>query len=364
MSTSIEVPSLRKQIQLPGIKARKRSLSESSTGYPFVSLFSGAGGLDLGFERAGFWPCLALELDEAAVLTYRRNRSDVRILKKDLSSVAPGYIADRLAELVPKPIPRAVVGGPPCQAFSMSNVHKRNDDPRARLPVAYASILKELNRSNALDFFVFENVFGLKHKAHAAQLASFTELFAEAGFRIFEGELNALDFGVPQDRRRLFIVGINAKRFPHATFQFPGPTHKEPKTVADALFGLPEPIFFSKHLTEGSIPFHPNHWCMNPRSSKFDGRLKEGHMRGRPFRVLSWNAPSWTVAYGHREVHVHPSGRRRLSMLEAMLLQGFPQSYQLVGTLSDQIRLVSDAVPPPLAEVLANHVRQFLEGNL
>jgi DNA (cytosine-5)-methyltransferase 1 len=100
---------------------------------------------------------------------------------------------------------------------------------------------------------------------------------------------------------------------------------------------------------------------MVPRSDRFfDGSLKEGDLKGRPFRVLKWDAPSWTVAYGHREVHVHPSATRRLSVFEAMLLQGFPRGYELCGTLSDQIRLVSDAVPPPVAEALANSIIKAL----
>ena len=83
-------------------------------------------------------------------------------------------------------------------------------------------------------------------------------------------------------------------------------------------------------------------------------------MWGRSFRTLSWNEPSWTVAYGHREVHVHPDGKRRLSMLEALLLQGFPARYELRGTLTDQIRQVSDSVPPPLAAALATGLRAVL----
>ena len=100
---------------------------------------------------------------------------------------------------------------------------------------------------------------------------------------------------------------------------------------------------------------------MRPRSSRFsNGTLKQGEIRGRPFRVLDWDEPSWTVAYGHREVHIHPNGKRRLSVYEAMLLQGFPPEYVLSGTLSDQIRMVSDAVAPPVAKALAQAIRYKL----
>ena len=96
---------------------------------------------------------------------------------------------------------------------------------------------------------------------------------------------------------------------------------------------------------------------MNPKSPRFfNGSLSEGYVSGRSFKTLAWNAPSITAAYGHREVHVHPNGRRRLSVFEAMKLQGFPDAYVLDGTLSAQIDQVSEAVPPPLAEAVAKSI--------
>ncbi|GAA5478435.1 hypothetical protein Hhel01_01935 [Haloferula helveola] len=97
---------------------------------------------------------------------------------------------------------------------------------------------------------------------------------------------------------------------------------------------------------------------MMPKSAKFtDGSLVQGASWGRSFRVLSWDKPSWTVAYGNREIHIHPSGKRRLSVFEAMLLQGFPQSYRLLGTLSQQIRQVSDCIPMQVGFALAESIR-------
>lgn len=100
---------------------------------------------------------------------------------------------------------------------------------------------------------------------------------------------------------------------------------------------------------------------MTPKSPKFfDGSLTSARSSGRSFKVLDWDKPSYTVSYGHREVHVHPDGRRRLSVFEAMLLQGFPREFELLGTLSDQISQVSEAVPPPLAEAVAHAIREAL----
>jgi len=330
---------------------------------PVVSLFSGSGGLDEGFVQAGFSPVLAMDIDRAACETFNWNHPRVRILKKDLSEAVNGYVVERLSELPSVVRPIGVIGGPPCQAFSLSNVHKRSDDPRLRLPGNYAHILSELNKHYALDFFVFENVLGLRNKAHAELFGYFKELFASAGFTIFEGELDAQDFGVAQVRKRVFVVGFNSKEYKAVRFEFPKGNPAQRKTVREIIGKLPPPVFFERGMSSEDVPHHPNHWCLKPRSKKFfNGFLKEGDVKGRPFRVLEWGKPSWTVAYGHREVHIHPSGKRRLSIYEAMLLQGFRPEYVLKGNLSDQIRLVSDAVPPPLARALAESVLRVLDA--
>jgi DNA (cytosine-5)-methyltransferase 1 len=325
--------------------------------FPVISMFSGAGGLDTGFVQAGFTPVLAIDANGAACQTYRTNHPTVQVIRTDLSHVNPQYVIDRLKELPEKVRPIGIIGGPPCEAFSNSNGHKRSDDPRAKLSEHYARLLTGLNRELDLDFFVFENVTGLKNQ-HAALFSSFKRLFTAAGFWIYEEELDARLFGVPQIRKRVLIVGLNAKKYQRIDFEFPTKNGSQLRTVRDAIEGLPAPVYFRPGLSADQIPFHPNHWCMTPRSPRFfNESLEEGEIVGRPFRVLNWDEPSWTVAYGHREVHVHPTGKRRLSVYEAMRLQGFPRHYQLEGTLSDQISLVSDAVPPPLARALAEKIR-------
>jgi DNA (cytosine-5)-methyltransferase 1 len=338
------------------------SIPELRQRIPVVSLFSGSGGLDEGFVQAGFSPVLAMDNDRAACETFEWNHPRVRILKKDLSQAVNGYVVERLSELPSAVRPIGVIGGPPCQAFSMSNVHKRSDDPRLKLPENYAHILAELNKHYGLDFFVFENVLGLKHKAHSELFGYFKGLFASAGFTVFEGELDAQDFGVAQVRKRVFVVGFNKRKYKSISFEFPKGNPARRNTVREMIGSLPLPTIFERGMRSEDVPVHPNHWCMRPRSEKFfNGFLKEGDVKGRPFRVLEWGKPSWTVAYGHREVHIHPSGLRRLSIYEAMLLQGFRSDYVLRGTLTDQIRLVSDAVPPPLARALAESVLKVLK---
>ena len=334
---------------------------------PLLSLFCGPGGLDQGFEVKGFTTLLAVDSNAIAVETYNFNRPASPIaVRLDLATTSATYVADawsRTAE--EKGVeggPVGVIGGPPCQAFSISNVHKFENDPRAKLPLAYAAILKELTSRWEIDFFLFENVAGLGSARHSDSLEEFKSRFADAGFEnVGEFTLDAVDFDVPQHRRRMFIVGTRAG----AGIGFVVPTGNggHARTVNEAIGALPEPAFFRRDLDASSIPHHPNHWCMNPRSRKFgDGSLAFGTNRGRSLRILDPSRPSWTVAYGHREVHVHPNGRRRLSVYEAMLLQGFPDDYRLCGTMSDQFRQVSDAVPPPLAAALAESVRNMLDA--
>jgi len=327
-----------------------------------ISLFSGAGGLDLGFEQEDLSAIVAYDKMSAAVNTYNHNREGKTAHEADLSSLTAGDIINEIGRIESVGLPRGVIGGPPCQPFSHSNVHFKENDIRRSLPARYATILKTLNEHYNLDFFVFENVRGISFKRHCREFARFRDLFRSAGFRLFEGLLDAVNFGVPQKRPRVFVVGFNKEKYGERDFIFPEADGTPIRTVADTIRGLPEPKFFVRGLAPEDIPHHPNHWTMQPRSEKFrDGSLKEGQNHGRSFRVLAWDKPSWTVAYGHREIHIHPSGKRRLSIYEAMLLQGFPKEYQLVGTLSEQVYQVSDAVPPPLARALARVIRSFLE---
>ncbi len=331
---------------------------------PVVSLFSGCGGLDLGFAHEEFDTVLALDINAAAVETYNHNRRKTVARVANLAEV-DGDAIIRMIEEQGIESPKGIIGGAPCQTFSKGNVHVKSNDIRHTLPEKFAAILKTLNGLYDLDFFVFENVKGITFKKHKETFVGFKELFEDAGFVLYEGLLDAHDFDVPQKRPRVFVVGFNKSRYSKTSiFHFPPPLWNTNRTVASAIDGLPTPVFFSRSLTPENIAYHPNHWTMRPKSKKFDnGYLQEGQSKGRSFRVLSWSSPSWTVAYGHREIHIHPTGTRRLSVYEAMRLQGFPETYQLRGNFGEQVTQVSDAVPPPLAMFLARSIRQFLSDN-
>lgn len=321
---------------------------------PLISLFCGPGGMDEGFAKAGFDTVVAIDVDGDCSRTMALNHPQAAVQTADVRRVSLSDL-DRLAGHEVAPV--GVIGGPPCQSFSRSNAHQKEDDPRHDLTLAYANILRNLNDRNPVRFFLFENVPALRGKKHEEKYQCFKQHFADAGFSLHEMLLDAQDYGVPQVRERLFVLGLNQKAPPPGEFHMPEPCGLK-KTVRDAIWGLPEPARNARGIDPDTLPMHPNHWCLVPRSKKFDGSLAPGKALGRSFRRLEWDKPSWTVAYGHREVHVHPDGHRRLSVFEAMRLQSFPDSYRLTGNMTAQIRLVSEAVPPPLARRVAESIKK------
>lgn len=335
--------------------------------HSLISLFSGCGGLDLGFENAGFKTLVAYDVNLSAVNSFNTNRNNDIAINADLTQISGQDIHNHIENRWPGEKPIGIIGGPPCQTFSRSNNNYKNDDIRRALPGRYAEILSELNQFYKLHFFVFENVQGITYRKHQTDFAKFQFLFSLCGFKLYEGLLNAKDFNVPQNRPRVFIVGLNENIYGNTEFIFPKPINENSLTVSEAFsqtFGekpWPEPAFISKKIKESQIPYHPNHWTMVPRSSKFNNFDKTNTSNGRSFRKLDWDKPSYTVAYGNREIHVHPAGNRRLSIFEAMILQGFPKNYQLTGNFSQQVKQVSDAVPPPLAYHIAKSIFAILK---
>lgn len=324
-----------------------------------VGLFCGAGGLDLGFRQAGFHVALACDSDKAAVASYNLNTRPKVGRLADLSTLKSEQLIDLIDEVSPNSSLAGVIGGPPCQGFSRGNAYGDPKDPRNKLPFRYASLLAALNNKFNLEFFVFENVMGLLNPRHEKRFKAIQRRFRDAGFRIFTQELNALSFGVPQRRRRLFIVGLNASLFPDVEFQFPR-GRGAARSVRDAISGLPRATLFRRGMTSKDVKCHPNHWTMQPRSKRL---AQKNSNDSRSFRRLEWDQESPTVAYGNREIHVHPEGGRRLTVLEAMLLQGFPHTYHLAGNFSEQVTQVSNAVPPPVARALARRILKTIHGS-
>lgn len=320
-----------------------------------ISLFSGAGGLDLGFKDAGFNIAVALDSSEAAIRTHKRNFPTTNSAVADLEDLKAEGVVSHVEKYVPRATSIGVIGGPPCQGFSRANTRSTADDPRNAYPALYIDIVRRLQKAYDVEFIVFENVLGIRDKKHVATYETLVARLDEIGFDVTEDELCALDFGVPQNRHRIVIRGL---RKGCGYESFPPRKRQGKQTVEEAIGILRPPVFFERNLDPDSFPEHPNHWTMQPKSSRFV--LPDTLTDGRSFKRLRWDEASPTIAFGHREIHVHPTGTRRLSIFEAMRLQGFPDRFVLEGNLSEQVEQVSNAVPPPLARSVARAIRRAL----
>lgn len=318
-----------------------------------ISLFCGAGGLDWGFHQEGFQIPLAIDISGAAIRTHKANFPQTHSVAGDLIELQPEGVHRLVSEQVNAGARIGLIGGPPCQGFSRANTTSQANDPRNQLPRLYLDIVKRLQIDYTVDFVVLENVLGIRDKKHADTYKALIDGLVDLGFDVTEKELCALDFGVPQNRRRVILSAMRKGQgyLPVKPLEKSGL-----KTVREAISHLAEPVFFNRTLTPTDIPVHPNHWTMQPKSPRFL-KPESNYPEGRSFKRLAWDKASPTVAFGNREIHVHPNGRRRLSIYEAMILQGFPPSFVLEGNLSEQVEQVSNAVPPPLAQSVAAAVR-------
>jgi len=321
-----------------------------------ISLFAGAGGLDLGFKDEGFEIVAAFDISESAIRSHKRNFPTTEAIVADLVALQPSGVLTKIADLVARGERIGIIGGPPCQGFSRANASSRADDPRNEMPNLYLQIIKELQKKYAVEFIVLENVLGIRDKKHAQIYKALITGLGDLNFSVSENELCAVDFGVPQNRRRVIVSGLNRSG---GYSEIVITKALGLRTVKEAIGELGEPAFFRKGLSIEEIPCHPNHWTMMPKSPRFKNPTAYS-APARSFRKLKWDKPSPTIAFGNREIHVHPSGKRRLSIYEAMLLQGFPTTFVLEGNLSQQVQQISNAVPPPLARCIATAVRHSL----
>lgn len=321
-----------------------------------ISVFSGAGGMDHGFHQAGFRTIFSADNNETAVNTFNYNFTGKVSHCVDLGKTYVKNYLDMIEAVSPNCQPKGIIGGPPCQGVSRGNIQSRSSDPRNTLMTTYTRLLNAVEDKYGIDFFVFENVPDLQSIRNESRYKTLLSGLRQR-FVVHKKILNAADFGVPQNRERLFIVGINKKHREAKNFQFPIGAQPR-KSVRQTIENLPPPTFFKRGICGEDIPHHPNHWTMNPKSHRFSN--PEDPPTGRSFRRVDWDQPSYTVAYGHREIHVHPNGARRLSIYEAMLLQGFNPDFRMLGNLSEQVTQVSNAVAPPVALALAQAIKQLL----
>ena len=324
-----------------------------------LSLFCGAGGLDLGFTLEGYHIHLAIDYSSAAITTHKHNFPESNALEFDLLDLGVDGLLDLCRKYFDGESSLGIIGGPPCQGFSRGNIKSYSEDPRNKLAVLYVDFIEALKKYYNIKFVVFENVLGIKDAKHITTYEKIIEKFNYLKFTVSSYVLNAIDFGVAQERKRVIIVALNPEFFNELSLKI---TPFKRKNVRDVIFSLPSPSYFSRTISTKEISHHPNHWTMVPKSAKFkDPSLLNG--KTRSFRVIDWDKPSPTIAYGNREIHVHPSKTRRLSIYEAMLLQGFPENFELKGTFSQQVTQVSNAVPPPMAKAIAKAIKTASKGS-
>lgn len=302
--------------------------------FTVASLFAGAGGLDMGFESAGFRTIWANDIDKDACETHR-NWSNTEVVCADIKKIEPKSIPDC----------DVVLGGFPCQGFSASGPRKL-DDSRNTL---YRYFVKVVQEKEPLAF-VGENVKGLLTLGNGVIMQAIINDFESKGYKLYYKLLNAADYKVPQDRYRVILVGI--RKDLDMEFVFPSPTGRI--TLKEALKGIPEP--------------DPTDICEAPFSSRYMSRN----------RKRDWNDISYTIPAMAKQVTLHPSSpdmikvgqdkwifgegkTRRFSWQEAAAIQTFPNNMQFTGNLTSKYKQIGNAVPPELAKVIAKQLYSTLE---
>lgn len=315
-----------------------------------ASLFAGCGGLDLGFEKAGFKVVWANEYDNTIHATYRLNHPQTELNTSDIRGISAHDIPDC----------DGIIGGPPCQSWSLGGKSLGIEDERGKLVYDYIRIVSEKKPK----FFVMENVPGMIAPRHIAAFNQFLDLFRSAGYIIRYELMNAADFKIPQDRLRVIIVGI--RKDLDVEYFFPVKIGSKPITLFDAIGDLTEsPVPYNNEIVTPQKTIIPNHdYYIGPYDQKFMARN----------RVRSWNELSFTIQAQAKNEPLHPQAPkmkyvsadkrkfaigkeylyRRLSVRECARIQTFPDSFRFIySNIQDGYKMVGNAVPPRLAYHIA-----------
>lgn len=350
------------------------------------SFFTGAGFLDLGFEREGFRVDMVNEFDPAFLKGYRHARAKLGSpdplyghhlgsIEDMLSPVRLKLLKSLMADARSRGRRVGFVGGPPCPDFSVGGKNAGAGGDNGRLTGVYFELIKRARP----DFFVFENVEGLwRTKIHREFYDDRKRDMEEAGFVLHDRLINALWYGAPQDRSRIFLVGIlNGD----ASLAFPweeGVVHepevrKGPWPLENAFgddvaarcpIGVERSLTVQHWFERNGTAVHPNaKQFFSPKSDKF-GWIPEGSVKSKCFKRLHRWRYSPTACYGNNEVHLHPYEARRLSVAEVLAIQSLPREYELPQdmTLTDAFKTVGNGVPYLAAAGLARAIRKHLDG--
>ena len=342
-----------------------------------IDLFCGCGGLSLGFEMAGFESALAIDLWKDAIVTYNHNREHKVGICEDIHNLSDEYLEslNRDGDIV------GVIGGPPCQGYSTVGTRDIND-PRNHLYIQYCRVVEKVRPQ----FFVLENVKGLTTLMGGMFKDDIYNRFTALGYRVVYKIINASHYGVPQNRQRVFFVGIRDEEF-----TFPEADERHIITCSDALSDLP-PL----DDTNGDCLVHDylcvpqneyQKWVrngsqtiLNHQITKHSEQTKEiismipdgGKIKDLPkeywdirkynkaFERMSSQRPSNTVDTGHRN-YFHYSENRIPTARENARLQSFPDTFEFLGTRTSQYKQIGNAVPPLLAYAIAKAIKDILD---
>lgn len=325
--------------------------------FTFIDLFSGSGGMTLGFENKGFQNIFSLDNESSYNKTYSMNFPTHNLIEKNIEELTANEINDAVGG---KEID-VIIGGPPCQGFSMAgNIGRRFvDDPRNHLFKEFARVVNIIKPK----MFVMENVARLYSHNNGETRKEIITLFEKYGYKVDCKILHAENYGVPQKRKRVFFIGNRIG----ANNTFPEPTHTKYVTVEEAIGDLPV-------LSSGQNSIIPNHEAMTHTEqmltkmkyvteggSKIQIPLKLRPLGGdvRKYIRYSRNMPSFCVTGDMRKIF-HYLQNRALSVRELARLQSYPDSFIFYGNKISQQQQVGNSVPPLLAESVAVEVSNIL----
>jgi DNA (cytosine-5)-methyltransferase 1 len=320
--------------------------------FKIISLFTGCGGLDLGFEKAGFSVAWANEFDSTIWGTFSYNFPHVPLDKRSIVDIPSSDI----------PSADGIIGGPPCQSWSEAGAMRGFDDSRGKVFLEYIRILKDKKPL----FFLAENVSGMLLPRHREAFEKIIKLFKSLDYNVSWKLLNTKDYNVPQDRKRVIIVGYHKKM--GRDFEFPKPFDKLVtlrEAIGDLKYSNPAKPY---NKTNGDSLEIPNHEHMN-------GGFSTIYMSRN--RVRSWSEQSFTIQAGGRHAPIHPKAPkmkfikqnkrifvpgkehlyRRLSIRECARIQTFPDDFIFKYTnLADGYKMVGNAVPVEFARMIAEKI--------
>lgn len=331
-----------------------------------ISLFSGCGGLDLGFEKAGFNIPVANEFDKTIWETFKVNHPNTHLIEGDIRQVTRDDIAQYIDGEVD-----GIIGGPPCQSWSEAGSLKGIKDARGQLFFDYIRILKEFQPK----FFLAENVSGMLANRHSIAVQNILELFDEAGYDVSFTLVNAKDYGVAEERKRVFYIGF--RKDLNIDFGFPkGSTKDDSKkiTLRDIIWDLQDMA-----VPSGEKNRH-NPKAIN-NNEYFTGAYSPIFMSRN--RVKGWDEQAFTVQASGRQCQLHPQAPkmvkvgtndcrfvegkehlyRRMTIREVARVQGFPDDFKFIyNDTNTAYKMIGNAVPVNLAYEIATAIKLYLEG--